>query len=198
MDQLIAPLWGDGMADVGRNRSDNLGQLFDVVYEHLREAARIQRRRQPSYTLNTTALVHEVFLKLVRSGTLAVHDRAHFLALAATAMRQILVSHARKHLAAKRGGNNQQTISLSELELAMAANPAASSTNAEALIALDDALTRLGERSDRQKRVVDCRFFAGLSIEETADALDLSPATVKRDWSLAQAWLYREIQEALQ
>jgi len=185
------------LGDARRGDADALGRVFVLVYDQLRVAARIQRRRglNPE-TLNTTALVHEAFIKLVRSGSLDLHDRAHFMAVAATAMRQILVSYARHHAASKRGAGSRP-ISLEEMERALD-NPASGELQSEALIALDDALSRLSQQSERQKRVVDCRFFAGMSIEDTAAALDVSPATVKRDWSMAQAWLYREIKEELQ
>jgi RNA polymerase sigma factor (TIGR02999 family) len=173
-------------------------RVFDIVYDQLRDLARVQRRRSSKpETLNTTALVHEAFLKLVRSGSLQVNDRAHFMALAATSMRQILVSYARRQCATKRGAG-RTPLSFDELEHTVVSGATNGEARTEALIALDHALTRLGHHSERQQRVVVCRFFGSMSIGETAVALGVSVATVKRDWSMAQAWLYREMQEALQ
>ena len=173
------------------------GRLFTVVYDKLREIARGQRRRQPSTdTLNTTALVHEAFLKLFGTGTRDFKDRAHFMAVAAIAMRQILIGHARRNVAEKRGGG-QVPASLEEIESALWAGAGFEPPAADALLALDAALQRLQQQSERQSRIVECRFFGGMSIEETAEALAVSAATVKRDWSMAQAWLHREMQREL-
>jgi RNA polymerase sigma factor (TIGR02999 family) len=171
-------------------------RLFTVAYDKLREIARGQRRRQPSDTLNTTALVHEAFLKLFGTGTRDFNDRAHFMAVAATAMRQIMIGHARRSIAQKRGGG-QAPASFEEVEHALQNATAFEPPAADALLALDGALERLREQSERQSRIVECRFFGGMSIEETAVALNVSPATVKRDWSMAQAWLHREMQREL-
>lgn len=172
-------------------------RLFAVVYDKLHELARIQRRRQPNTdTLNTTALVHEAFLKLFGSGSRDFNDRAHFMAVAATAMRQILISHARRNIAQKRGGG-QAPASFEEIERALKTAAVFEPPAADALLALDHALERLQQQSARQSRIVECRFFGGMSIEETAEALAVSPATVKRDWSMAQAWLHREMQQEL-
>lgn len=171
-----------------------LGQLFSLAYDKLREIARVQRRRQPaSETLTTTALVHEAFIKLFGSDTRDFNDRAHFMAVAATAMRQILIGAARRNSAAKRGGG-AITASFDDVEHALADPSGSAAPKADALLALDRALERLHQRSPRQSRIVECRFFGGMSIEETAAALGISVATVKRDWSMAQAWLHREIQ----
>ena len=184
------------LSEVRQGNNDALGRLFPLVYEQLHALARVQRRRLPSDTMNTTALVHEAFIKLAGSQQISVQDRAHFMAVAATAMRQILIGYARKRTATKRG-SGQTPLSLDEVERALATQPAFDDATLDALLALDRALTQLGEASGRQRRVVECRFFAGLSIEETALALDVSPATVKRDWAMAQAWLYRNMQETL-
>lgn len=173
-----------------------VGRLFTVVYAQMKAVARSQRRRQAEATLNTTALVHEAFLKLAHREQLDVRDRSHFLAVAATAMRQILIDHARSRLAGKRGGG-APSISFDEIESALAAGPGFGDGKAEALLALEESLARLTARSERQARVVECRFFAGLSIEETAAALGTSPATVKRDWTMAQAWLYHDMKASL-
>ena len=184
------------LSEVRQGNDDALGRLFPLVYEQLHALARVQRRRLPSDTLNTTALVHEAFIKLAGSQQLSVQDRAHFMAIAATAMRQILIGYARKRTASKRG-SGQTPVSLDEVESALATRPAFDDGTLDALLALDSALIQLGEDSDRQRRVVECRFFAGMSIEETALALDVSAATVKRDWAIAQARLYRHMQETL-
>ena len=179
--------------DVRRGDPSALSRLFSVAYDKLLEIARIQRRRQPSTeTLNTTALVHEAFIKLFGSESRDFNDRAHFMAVAATAMRQILIGHARRKSAAKRGGG-QESASFEEVERALVTDAGFVTEKADALLALDRALEQLQGRSARQGRIVECRFFGGMSIEETAVALDISPATVKRDWSMAQAWLHREI-----
>jgi RNA polymerase sigma factor (TIGR02999 family) len=183
--------------EVRRGDPSALSRLFSVVYDKLREIARIQRRRQPSTeTLNTTALVHEAFIKLFGSESRDFNDRAHFMAVAATAMRQILIGHARRSAAAKRGGG-EAPASFEEVEHSLATEAGFVTPKADALLALDRALDRLRDHSERQSRIVECRFFGGMSIEATAAALGISPATVKRDWSMAQAWLHREMQRDL-
>jgi RNA polymerase sigma factor (TIGR02999 family) len=183
--------------EVRRGDPSALSRLFALVYDKLIEVARIQRRRQPSTeTLNTTALVHEAFIKLFGSESRDFNDRAHFMAVAATAMRQILIGHARRKAALKRGAG-QAHASFEEVERALETEAGFVTEKADALLALDRALEQLHRRSERQGRIVECRFFGGMSIEETAIALDISPATVKRDWSMAQAWLHREIQRGL-
>jgi RNA polymerase sigma factor (TIGR02999 family) len=185
------------LGEVRRGDPHAPGRLFTVVYDKLREIARIQRRRQPSAeTLNTTALVHEAFLKLFGGGARDFKDRAHFMAVAATAMRQILIGHARQKSALKRGAG-EPTATLEEVERALLSEAGFAAPTADALLALDAALERLTQHSERQSRIVECRFFGGMSIEETAEALGVSPATVKRDWSMAQAWLHRELQSEL-
>jgi RNA polymerase sigma factor (TIGR02999 family) len=126
----------------------------------------------------------------------AWRDRAHFLAVAATAMRQILIDYAKRRRAAKRGGG-ARPVALHHLEAALGGHESPADLQDELLVALDDALRRLGRCDQRQTRIVECRFFAGMSIEETAEALGVSPATVKRGWALAQAWLYRDLRAAV-
>lgn len=168
-----------------------LDELFPIIYEELHNLAQSQRRRwHGNHTVNTTALVHEAYLKLVRQEEVQWKDRAHFFALAARAMRHILSNYARDQQAAKRGGNVEK-VSLDAAPPGQA--PYVPEESLGELIALDDALTQLEQLNERQSRVVECRFFAGLSVKETAAALDISPATVKRDWSLASAWLRRQI-----
>lgn len=165
-----------------------LDELFPLVYNDLRKRARAQLRHEPDgHTLTTTALVHETYLKLIAVDRVSWQDRAHFLALAAMAMRHVLVSYARRNRAAKRGGG-QRPISLDEA-------PVFTDAGADDLLALDDALGRLSTEDERLGRTVEMRFFGGLTIEETAEALDVSINTVKRDWLKAKDWLTRELQD---
>lgn len=164
-------------------------QLFSVLYHELREIARWQRRRwREDYTLNTTALLHEAYVKLADQSGVKAGTREHFLALASRAMRHILCNYARDRRALKRGGSGEPL----ELDERATATPAADDPS-DTLASLDDALRRLEEIDPRQSRVVECRFFGGLTVEETAVAMGISPRTVKRDWAMAQAWLHREM-----
>ena len=169
-----------------------LSELFPLVYDELRELAHRQRRRwRGDLTLNTTAIVHEAYLKLVDQKRLDAANRAHFLAVAAKAMRHILCNYARDRRRIKRGGGLER-FPLDTMD-ALPAQLTFSRDQAATLIALDDALKAL-EREDKQlSDVVECRFFGAMSIEDTSAALGLSPATVKRRWTLARAWLYREM-----
>lgn len=172
-------------------------RLFALVYDELHGLAVRQRGRwRGDATLNATALVHEVYLKLVGGEPLELRSRGHFFALAGRAMRQILGNYARARRAQKRGGGAER-VSLEAADAALLDGSAVLDDERLALFAeLEAALQRLERLSERQARVVECRFFAGLSIPETAQALETSPATVKRDWTLAQAWLYRELRRA--
>ena len=164
-------------------------KLLPIVYDELRRLAHRQLFNERSdHTFNTTDLVHEAYLKLVKLDRIRWQNRAHVFAIAAQAMRNILVNYAVKRRAQKRGGG-QDRIPLDEV-LVM------SEQRAEALLALDEALTQLRALSERQHRIVECRFFGGLNIEETAEALGISPATVKRDWNVARAWLNRALRES--
>lgn len=164
-------------------------ELVPLVYDELRRIARRYLAGQSQgHTLQSAALVHEAYLRLVGHTTVHWDDRAHFYAVAAQLMRRILVDHARKRRAAKRG---QDRVTLTFDERLMPAKQRELD-----LIALDDALNALSRMNVHQSRVVEMRFFTGLSIEETARALGISPATVKRDWSVARAWLYREMARA--
>jgi RNA polymerase sigma factor (TIGR02999 family) len=164
-----------------------LDRLIPVVYEELHGLAhREMARERPDHTLNTTALVHEAYLRLTELERIEWKERAHFLGLAARLMRQILVNHAVGKRAQKRGGPNLTRVPLDDIVQA-------SATHAEDLIALDAAMKRLELHSERSTRVVECRFFGGMNIEETAAVLDVSAATVKRDWEVARAWLNREL-----
>lgn len=162
-----------------------LEPLFERVYPELRRLARQVRGGRAGETLDTTALAHEAYLKLASGRPVAWQGRAHFMAVAARAMRQILVDAARRHLARKRGGN-AEPISLDE-----SAHP--SPVRPDELVALDEALTRLSEIDPRRARVVEHRFFGGLTTEETAAVLGVSVATVERDWRAARAWLAADL-----
>lgn len=175
--------------DVGAGHREALDRLLPLVYDGLGRMARAQlRRERDGHTLNTSALVHEAYLKLVDQQKVSWENRNHFFAVAATAMRRILVTYARARKRQKRGGG-AAVIDLND------APEIAAGEQSEEMLALDEALTRLASENERAARVVECRFFAGLSIEETAAALDIAPTTVKRDWTLARAWLQREMRE---
>jgi RNA polymerase sigma factor (TIGR02999 family) len=166
--------------------SDALDGLFSEVYGHLKEIAHSQRRAwDGDYTLNTTALAHEAYLKLIKQDQAGWEDRAHFMCVASKAMRHILVNYAERRRAQKRGGG-ALTLSLDE------SNPVAPRAAVE-ILSLHHALDRLAEIAERPVQVVECRFFAGLTIRETAAALGVSRTTVERDWTAASAWLRREL-----
>ena len=175
-----------------------LDALFPLVYDELRQVAHGQRQRwQGDHTLDTTALVHEAYLKLVDQSRASWESRAHFLATAARAMRHILINYARDRRAQKRGGE-QPKLSLEELSEGLGGVAALSDDNAELLIALGTALNKLEQVNERQSRIVECRFFGGLTIEETAIALGISTASVSRGWALAQVRLFEDVQRELE
>lgn len=170
-----------------------LQRLFPLVYAELKRIAQRQRQSWLDVdTLNTTALVHEAYVKLARGREGHWRDRAHFLAVAATAMRSILVDHARTRSRAKRG-SGRAPLDLAAIDGLIGAKPTDSVPDIELLLALDGALDRLSELSERQGRIVECRFFGGMSVDETAEALGISSASVKRGWAMARTWLYREL-----
>ncbi len=169
-----------------RGDESTLDRLVPLIYDELREMAHRQlARERRDLTLQTTALVHEAYLKLVDDTRVTHRGRAYFFAAAARAMRQILVDRARRRNAAKRGGGAEM-VTLEEEDASVDAY-------AVELLDLDDALERLAERSPRQVRVVECRFFAGMSVEETAEVLGVSPRTVESDWAMARAWLFQAL-----
>jgi len=168
-----------------------LDRLFPLVYEQLCRLAHRQLGSEASgHTLSTTALVHEVYLKLVGQTGAAWQDRAYFFAVAAGAMRRILVDHARRYRAARRGGAERTRVALDEVEIAV-------TERAAGIVALDDALQRLEDLDPRQAKVVECRYFAGLTETETAEALGISVRTVAREWLTAKGWLYQELQDGI-
>ena len=165
-------------------------ELVPLVYAELRKMARIRlSAERRGHTLQPTALVHEAWLRLMQQHGANWQNRSQFFAIAAQAMRRILVDHARRRQADKRGAG-EAPIQIDEL-----ADVLISPVPDEQMIALDDALERLGALDDRQARIVELRFFAGLSVEETGTLLALSPTTIKREWATARAWLFREIEQ---
>jgi RNA polymerase sigma factor (TIGR02999 family) len=181
------------LVDVREGRDEAQHALYEEVYTALRERAQAQRRRwkgEPS--LQTTALAHEAYLKLVRQEEQSWSSRSHFFAVAARAMRHILINRAERHRAQKRGGEGAP-LSLDELRASLEREVATAAERSEALLVLDAALDRLAEEHERAARGVECRFFGGMTIEATAEALGVSGSTVSRDWDFAQAWLYREM-----
>lgn len=176
---LLLRAWGEGDREA-------LDRLAPLVYQELHRLARgYMAHERPNHTLQATALVNEAYLRLIDARQVHWQDRAHFLAICARAMRQILVDHARSRAARKHGGGQallqfDETLGIPQ-------------TSHSQLLKLDDALNRLAQLDPRKSQVVELRFFGGLSLEETAAALKTSPRTVKRDWQLARAWLFREL-----
>lgn len=161
-------------------------KLIPIVYEELKRLARrYMRREKANHTLQTTALVHEAYLRLVGQQAVIWQGRSHFFGVAAQMMRRILTDHARRKLRLKRGGSTEAL----PLDEALVFSP----EHSEELVKLDEALDRLAQLDTRQSRVVELRFFAGLSVDEAAESLGVSPKTVKRDWSVAKAWLHAEL-----
>ena len=162
--------------------------MFPLVYDELRRiAARAMRGERQDHTLCATALVNEAWLELSKLTRIQWQNRSHFLAIAAQAMRRVLIDYAVARRRLKRGGGQTvQPLDADAVAVVM--------EQADDMLALDEALQRLTAMNERHARIVECRFFGGMSVEETAEALDISPATVKRDWALARAWLNRELQ----
>jgi len=183
----------DALAALRGGDPDAMDRLVPLVYEELARIAHRQLRLEvPGHTLSTTALVHEAYLRLVDQTRAQWADRAQFFGVAAHSMRRVLVDHARRHRAARRGGVHRRDIPLEALEAIDAANLAAGD-RAEILVAMDEALDRLAALDSRQARVVECRFFGGLTESETAEALGVTARTVARDWVKARGWLYQEL-----
>jgi RNA polymerase sigma factor (TIGR02999 family) len=174
------------LIDLSDGDKSALDRLFPQVYDHLRRVAeRELRRERPDHTLSPTALVHEAYMKLAQLDRINWQGRAHFFGSSAKAMRRILISYARMKKADKRGAGAEHV----PIENALVA----AQTRPADLIALDEALAKLEQRSERQAQIVECRFFGGMGVAETAAALSISPATVKRDWTMARAFLNREL-----
>jgi RNA polymerase sigma-70 factor (ECF subfamily) len=174
------------LAELTKGDKEAASKLIPMVYDELRRlAGGYMRRERGDHTLQATALVHEAYLKLVEQRSVDWQGRAHFFGIAAQVMRRILVDHARGHLREKRG-SGQQAVPLDE---ALVFAPEQSME----LVKLDEALERLSKLDPRQGRIVELRFFGGLTVEQTADLLGISPKTVKRDWSMAKAWLHGDL-----
>lgn len=171
------------------NKEDKeaLDDLIPLVYDELRrQAHRYLRRERAGHTLQTTALVNEAYLKLIEQRNATWESRAHFFAIAANLMRRILIDYAKMKHRVKRGGVKSDL----PIDEALTINVSESTFN---LLELDEVLTRFARIDEQQAQIVELRYFSGLSIEETADVMKISPATVKRDWTLAKAWLHREL-----
>ena len=176
------------LIDWGKGDQAALERLMPLVYSELRRlAGNYLRRERAEHTLQPTALVNEAYLKLVDQRNARWQNRAHFFGIAAQLMRRILVDHARQRQAEKRGGVDQQRLSITSAE-ALVKQPEID------LLALNEALDELGQMDPQQSRIVELKFFGGLSIEETAEVLSISHATVERDWKLARAWLRRQLE----
>ena len=176
------------LIDWGKGDQAALEKLMPLVYDELRRlASNYLRRERATHTLQPTALVNEAYLKLVDQRNAKWQNRAHFFGISAQLMRRILVDHARQHQAAKRGGSNQQRLSITSAEQ-VAKQPEVD------LLALNEALEELTQMDPQQAQIVELKFFGGLSIDETAEVLGISHATVERDWKMARAWLRRQLE----
>jgi RNA polymerase sigma factor (TIGR02999 family) len=180
------------LSAIGAGNSHASEELLPLVYEELRKlAARRIEREHPGQTLQATALVHEAYLRLVGSGDATWENKAHFFGAAALAMRRILVERARR-LGRDRHGGGRRPLSLADIDVAAVGDEEHESVD---FVALDEALRRMEGEDERMARVVMLRYFAGFSIEETAEALGMSPTSVKREWTCARAWLYDELRD---
>jgi RNA polymerase sigma factor (TIGR02999 family) len=174
------------LSELTQGNQEAAEKLIPVVYDELKRLARAyMRRERPDHTLQTTALVHEAYLKLVRQQSVNWQGRSHFFGIAAQLMRRILVDHARGHLREKRGGAKV----VLPLDEALVFSP----EHSEELVKLNEALERLAKLDPRQGKIVELRFFGGFSVEETSEFLGVSPKTVKRDWAVAKVWLHGEL-----
>ncbi len=177
------------LKQVKRGDADAMGKLMPLVYRELRRLAEhYMRGERPGHTLQPTAVVHEAYLRLVGMDRLDWQNRAQFLGVAAQLMRRILINYARQRIAAKRGGSGGRA-DFDVVDVASAEDP-------EEMLAMDMAITRLGELNPEQSRVVEMRYFGGMSVEETAEALGIAPRTVKRHWALAKAWLHATVDDS--
>jgi RNA polymerase sigma factor (TIGR02999 family) len=176
------------LRDYREGNEEAFDRLFPLVYDELRRIAHhLLKRERADHTFSTTALVHECYLNLADRTQCSFQDRAHFFAIAARAMRHLLIDYARKRNAQKRGGDRQR-VTLDQ-EMVSVEEQAAD------LLALDHALDQLSDRSPRMGRIVECRFFGGLTVQETAEALGVSSRTVQRDWTRAKAYLHRALRD---
>ncbi len=183
----------DAIAALGRGAPQAMQRLIPQVYGELRRIAHRQLAAERSdHTLSTTAVVHEAYLRLIEQHDAAWNDRAHFFSLAAGVMRRVLTDYARRHKAARRGGPAASRVALADAD---AAGVLVASERAAELLALDEALIRLGRVDARMSKIVECRVYGGLSAAETATALGTSLRTVEREWALAKGWLYQELRD---
>jgi RNA polymerase sigma-70 factor, ECF subfamily len=174
------------LAQIREGNREAANQLIPLIYNEMRRmAGAYLQRERPGHTLQATALVHEAYMRLAGGQQVPWQNRAHFFAVAAHVMRQVLVDHARRRLSGKRGGNARK--------VDIDAEALIGAENIEDVIALDEALDRLGQLDPRQSRLVELRFFAGLDMEQLAEVLGVSPTTVKREWRSAKAWLHGEL-----
>ncbi len=186
---------GEALAALRRGAPEAMDRLFPLVYHELKRIAHRQLGAEADgHTLSTTAVVHEAYLRLAEQSGAALQDRAHFFAIAARMMRRVLIDYARQYQAARRGGPGRALVTLEFLEHG-GARAISVPERAESLIALEDALEGLHRIDERLARVVECRFFAGLSEVETSEALGVSQRTVSRDWQMARAWLYEALRD---
>lgn len=177
------------LSEVSRGNKDVINEIFPIVYNELRKiASRYLYQEYAERTIQTTELVHEAYLKIIGGENVSLENKSHFFGIAANAMRQLLVDLARKKNAEKRGGGNLTKITLMEGKVIF-------NEFDDKILDLDEALKKLVLVDERLSKIVELRFFAGLNVEETANVLDCSVSTVKREWSLARAWLYRELGE---
>ena len=175
------------IADIRRGDDEAAEDLFRRVYRELRQlAAHHMRRERQDHTLQATALVHEAYLRMLKERDVSYENRAHFFGVAANVMRRILVDHARAHRAEKRGGR--------DIKVPLEDAPAIAIENCDYIIEVDRALERLATLDARQARIVELRFFAGLSVEQTADIIGVTPRTIVREWRVARGWLQRELE----
>lgn len=176
------------LSEVSRGNKTAINEIFPIVYNELRKiASKYLFREYGERTIQTTELVHEAYLKIIGGENISFENKSHFFGIAANAMRQLLVDLARKRNAEKRGGSHTRISLVDGLLI--------STEHDEKILELDDALKKLSEVDERLSKIVELRFFAGLNVEETANVLDCSASTVKREWSLARAWLFRELGE---
>ena len=177
-------LW---LTELREGNQEAANRLMPLIYSELRRmAGSYMQRERPGHTLQATALVNEVYMRLAGGEPVPWQNRAHFFAIAAHAMREVLLDYARRHSAGKRGGKDAQKVEIDAEVLGV-------SPKIENVIAIDEALQRLAQIDLRQSRLIELRFFAGLNVEEAAEVMSLSPATIKREWRSAKAWLHREL-----
>ena len=177
------------LTELREGNQEAANRLMPLIYSELRRmAGSYMQRERPAHTLQATALVNEVYMRLAGGASVPWQSRAHFFGIAARAMREVLLDYARSHIAGKRGGKDAQKVDIDAEQLR------GLSPKIENVIAIDEVLQRLERIDPRQSRLIELRFFAGLSVEEAAEVMGVSPVTIKREWRLAKAWLHRELE----